>query len=120
MVRGGEQFRVLGMAAVDGTNGMDDEAGLELVAAGEAGLARGASPQGAALGQQLGAGGAMDGAIHAASAQERAVGGVHQGVHFLGDDVALEQLHLRAMDGEAHTQERPDAGAQSPGAEVTG
>ena len=57
----------------------------------------------------------MDGAIHPAAAQQRAVGGVDQGVHVLRDEIALDQLHLRAMDEEAHAQEGPDDGGSPSG-----
>jgi len=46
-------------------------------------------PQGPALGEELRTGRPVNGAVHAATAQQRRVRGVHNRIHFLGGDVAL-------------------------------
>ena len=80
-VRRGEQLLLPRVAASpDRADGVDDMARLEAVAARDLGLARVAAAERAALREQLGARGAMDGAIHAAPAEQRGVGGVDDGV----------------------------------------
>ena len=67
-------------AAPDLTDRMDYVPGLEAIAAGDFGETGVAAAQGLALGQQLGAGGTMDGAVDAAAAEQRGVGSVDDGV----------------------------------------
>ena len=49
-----------------------------------------AAAERAALGEQLGPGGAVDRAVHAAAAQERIVGGVDDGIHRQCSDVGFD------------------------------
>ena len=54
----------------DRTDGMDDVAGRKIVGAGDAGLAGRAAAEPAAFFEEPGAGRAMDGAVHAAPAEQ--------------------------------------------------
>jgi len=90
-----EQF-ILAVLAVapDRADGVNDPSGREFVAFGDFGLAGGATAERAAFHQQFRPGGAMNGAVHAATAEQRRVGGVHNRIHALLRDVA-------GNDGEA-------------------
>ncbi len=57
------------------------------MAAGDLGAAGRAAAERAAFVQQVGSGGAMDGAVDAAAAEQRAVGGVDDGVDVKRGDV---------------------------------
>ena len=71
-VGAGEQGVLVGVAAPpDRPNGVDDMARRKLVAPGDLGFASWTAAEAAALGKQFGAGGAMDGAVDAAAAQQR-------------------------------------------------
>ena len=98
-IAGGEQ-RVLALAAAapDRTDRMDDVPGLEAIAAGDLGGTGVATAQGLALGQQLGAGGTMDGAVDAAAAEQRGVGSVDDGVDVERRDVGDADLEPRRSD----------------------
>ena len=80
-VAGGEQrrFAVLSVAP-DGADGVDDVPGRETEAGGDFGLPCGAAVQGTTVGQQLRPGGAVNGSVDSAAAQEGIVGGVDDGV----------------------------------------
>src|SRR5690349_13610988 len=52
------------------------------------------TPQLSALLQQFGPGGAMDGAVHSASAQKRAVGGIYDGIHLPPRDVVAHNFYF--------------------------
>ena len=69
---------------------MDDVTGLEVVAAGDFGLAGAAAIEHAAFGQQLVSCGAMNGTVHTATAEEGGVGGIDDGIDVEGGDVGLE------------------------------
>ena len=58
---------------------MDDVPGFEAIAAGDLGGAGVAAAERATFGEKLGPGGAMDGAVDAAAAEQRPVGGVDDG-----------------------------------------
>jgi hypothetical protein len=92
-IAGGEQCLFAQVAAApDRSDRMDDVPGLEAVAAGDLGGAGVAAAQGLALGQQLRAGGAVDGAIDAAAAEQRAVRCIHDGVDVECRDVGDADL----------------------------
>lgn len=61
---------------------VDDVAGGEIVPGGEFSLAGGSAAEAGAFGEQSVAGGAVDGAVNAAAAEEGVVGGVDDGVDF--------------------------------------
>ena len=63
-------------AVPHGTDGVDDPAGRQLVTLGHLGVAGMTAAKRSAFAQQLGAGRAMDRAVHAAAAKERAIGGI--------------------------------------------
>ena len=84
---GEELGLVVGAAVPDGAYGVEDVAGGEAVPLGELGLAGFAAAEEAARVEEFGAGGAVDGAIYASAAEERAVGGVDDGVDGEGGDV---------------------------------
>ena len=64
----------------------------QTVALGDLGLACGATAQGAALLQQLRPGGAVDGSVHAAPAQQAIFGGVDNGIHLHGGNIIAYHL----------------------------
>ena len=73
-------------ALPDGAGGVDHIAAGQVIGPGELGMAGFAAPQGAALGQQAGPGGPVDGPVHPQAPQQGGVGGVDDGVHpGLGD-----------------------------------
>jgi hypothetical protein len=76
---------------------VDDVAGGQAVAPGQARLAGRAAAEGAALGQQLGAGRAVDGPVHTAAAEEAVIGGVDDGVNGELRDVGLDSLELHGI-----------------------
>ena len=87
-----EQFILTVVAAVpDRADSVNDPFGGEFVAARDFGLAGGAAAERTAFRQQFRAGGAMNGAIHPAAAEQRRVGRIHNRVHALLRDVALNQ-----------------------------
>ena len=98
-IAGGEQ-RVLALvaAAPDRTDRMNDVPGLEAIAAGDLGGTGVAAAQRLALGQQLGSGGAMDGAVDAAAAEQRPVGRVDDGIDVERRDVGDANLEPRRSD----------------------
>ena len=79
-------------ALPDRADGVDDMAGLEAIAARDLGLAGLAAAERAAFGEQLRPGGAMDGAVDAAAAEQGGVGRVDDGVDVERGDVGLEDL----------------------------
>ena len=89
-IAAGQSLRLAVVAvAVTWADGVNDVAGFQAVAVGEAGLAGGAAADCAALAQQVRAGGAVDGAVDASSAEQGLVGGVDDGVDREGGDVGL-------------------------------
>src|SRR4029079_9988360 len=79
-------------AAPDRTDGVDHVTGGETKARGDARVARRAAADLPAGLEQLAARGAMDGAVHAAAAEQRRVGGVDDRVDVLLRDVAPNRL----------------------------
>ena len=77
----------------DRADGMNDPSGREFVTAGDFGLAGGATAPRAAFGQQLRPGRPVDGAVHAATAEQRRVGGVDNHIHALLRNVAGDDGH---------------------------
>ena len=74
-------------ALPDGAGGVDHIAAGQVIGPGELGMAGFAAPQGAALGQQAGPGGPVDGPVHPQAPQQGGVGGVDDGVHGYFRDV---------------------------------
>jgi hypothetical protein len=73
-------------------NGVNDRSGGKPVAFGEFRLAGRATAEEAALSQEFRAGGAMDCPVNAAAAQQRAIGGVDDGIDGQSCDVGLEKI----------------------------
>jgi hypothetical protein len=65
----------------DRSDGMNDMPGRQTITLGDLGVAGRATAKRAAFGEQLRSRGAMDSAIDAAAAQQRAIGGVDDGVN---------------------------------------
>ena len=87
-IAGGEQFLLaLVTAAPDRPDRVNDVPGLEPVAAGDLGGTGVAAAQRLAFGQELGSGGAMDGAVDAAATEQRPVGRVDDGIDVERRDV---------------------------------
>ena len=87
-VAGGQQLRLAGGSAVPHrAHRVDHIAAGQAVAPGELRLTGPAAVECAALGQQLRPCGAVNGAVHAAAAQQGFVGGVDDGVHLHAGDV---------------------------------
>ena len=92
-ITGRQQIRFAVIAAVPyRAYRVNHESGRQLVAARDFGLTGAASVQGAALFEQWRAGGAVYGAIDAATAEQRGVGGVDDGVDCQRDDVRFKRL----------------------------
>src|SRR6188472_1569537 len=110
-IAGREQLLLaLVAAAPDRPHRVDDVSGLEAIAAGDLGGAGLAAAQRPALGQKLAARRAMNGAVNAAAAEQRPVGGVDDGIDVERGDVGDADLEPRGADmgaeqeGDAHTQ----------------
>lgn len=89
-VAAAQLLRLARMAAMpDRPHGVNDVAAWQAVSAGDAGLPRGAAAQLAALLQQFRPGGAVNGPIHPAAAQQRRIGGIHNGIHGQRGDIGL-------------------------------
>src|SRR5262249_22628654 len=117
-LRGGERQRravtgrkqvvlALAAAAPHRPDRVDDVLGFETIAAGDLGRAGGAAAERATLGEKVRGGGAVDGAIDAAAAEQRSVGGVDDGLDIEGGDVGDADLEPRGSDfggeeGSAH------------------
>ena len=86
---GGELLRTL----VNGAYRMDDVVCGQFVAAGDSGLAGLTATQATTRGQEFGTGGSVDGAVNAAAAQERAVGGIDNGIYLQARDITLHQFY---------------------------
>ncbi len=90
LIAGGEELGFAVVAVVPyGTHRVDDVFRRQAVTFGDLGLARFATAEGHAFFQQGGAGGSMDGAVDAASAEQGFVGGVYDGVHLEACEVTL-------------------------------
>ena len=98
-VAGAEQrVFVAGAAAPHRTHGVDDVARRQPVAGGDPGIAGGAAAQGAAFVEQAGPGGAVDGAVDPAAAEQRSVGGVDDRVHGERGEIALDNAEQPGHD----------------------
>ena len=85
------------------TDGMDDVAGRKIVCAGDAGFAGRTPVEPAAFFEEPGAGRAMDGAVHAAPAEQGFVRGVDDRIHFQPRDVAFDDFDtVRCAHGDHH------------------
>ena len=98
-VAGGEQLLLaLAAAAPDRPDRVDHVPGRKPIAAGDLGGAGGAAAERAALGDQFRAGGAMDGAVDAAAAEQRRVGRIDDGVDVERRDVGDADFEPRRAD----------------------
>ena len=89
----GQQLRLAVLpVAPAGAGRVDDVARRQAVAAGDLRLAGSAAVEAAALVEQAGTGGHVDGPVHPAAAEQRAVGGVDDGVDVRLCDVALNDF----------------------------
>ena len=79
-------------AAPDRTDGVNDEASWQTISARDFSFAWATTAQRAAFGEQFGACGAVNRAIDAATAEERCVRRVHNGINVQFSDVAAEDL----------------------------
>ena len=88
------QRRILAMASAmpHRTNGMDHMPRRQSITFGDFGAAGRAAMEGAAFGEKLRPGRAMDRAIDAASTQQRRIGSVDDGVNAQGGDVGDDDL----------------------------
>ena len=93
VVAGGQEVGIFLRPLVNGTHRMDDIACGQFVATGDSGLAGVAAPQAAARVQEFWTGGSVDGAVNAAAAQERAVGGIDNGIYLQARDITLHQFY---------------------------
>ena len=98
-VAGGELFGfAAGAAAPDGSDGVDDPAGGKAEAGRDAGFAGGTAHAGTDFGDrkarlvEVGARGAVDGAVHATAAQHPLVRGVDDGIDGKGGDVGVDDF----------------------------
>ena len=74
------------------SHGVNDIARGQSITLGQFGLTGGATAQAPAFLQQSAPRGAMDGAVHAAAAQQRIIGGIDDGIHSQLGDVRLHYL----------------------------
>ena len=79
-------------AAPDRADGVNDEPRWQTISASQFRLAGLTTAQRSAFGEQFGAGGAMNRAIHSAAAEKRRICGVHNGIDFELRDVAAKNL----------------------------
>ena len=88
------------MSAVmpDRADRVDHVTAREAVSEGEFGVAGRTAAQGAAFGQKLRAGGPVDRAVHAATAQKRLIGGVDNGIQAERGDVGDDDVQRRRTD----------------------
>ena len=88
-----QQFILAVLAiAPNRANSVNDPARGKIVAFGDLRLARRAAIQSTALFQELRACRTVNRAIDSAAAQQRRVGGIHDGIHFLIRDVAIHNF----------------------------
>ncbi len=95
---GQQRFLVRPAAMPHRTDRVDDVLGLEPVAARDLGRAGLAAAERLAFLEQFRPGGAMDGAVDAAAAQQRAVGGVDDGADLERGDVGDHNIEPRLAD----------------------
>ncbi|MEA2897290.1 MAG: hypothetical protein QOJ84_2905 [Bradyrhizobium sp.] len=110
IARGQRLVLAFAAAVPDRSDGMNDMPRRQLVALGDFGVAGCAAIKRAAFGEQLRPGGAMDRAIDAASAQQRGIRGVDDGVNTQRGDVGDDDLEPRRTD-VARSQRQADAEA---------
>ena len=98
-VTGGEQIVFTLVAAVpDRSHRMDHMLGRQTISLGDLGLAGGAATKRAAFGKQCGTSGAVNRAIDAATAQQRRIRGVDDGVNAECRDVGNDDFQPRRAD----------------------
>ena len=87
-----QRFLVLAAAAPHRADRMDNVPGLEPVPAGDLGAAGVAAAQCFALGQQVRPGRAMNRTVDATTTEQRAIGGIHDGVDVERRDVRYDDV----------------------------
>ena len=98
-IAGGEQIVFAEVTAIPHrANGVDHMLGFKLVAPGNLGIAGFATLQHSAFHDEFGAGGAMDRAIDAASAEQRRIRRVDDGVNAQCGDVGNNDFQPRLAD----------------------
>jgi hypothetical protein len=98
-ITGSKQIVLAVTAAIpDRSNRVDDVPGLEAIALGDLGVAGGAAAERAAFGKQFFAGRTMDGAINSATAEQRRISGVDDGVNAQCRDVGNDNFQPRLAD----------------------
>src|SRR6202011_5119112 len=114
----GERVRfAVGAALPNGAHAVDHMTGFQAIAAGELCLPGVGAAQGPAFLEQLGAGAAVDGPVDTATAEERGVGGVHDGVDVEQGDVALDHLDHVLLPLRSSTSDSPITCSVRPGGE---
>src|SRR6516164_2524106 len=88
----------LAAAAPHRADGVDDVLSFEAIAAGDLGGTGVAAAERATFGEKLGPGGAMDGAVDAAAAEQRSVGSVDDGPDIERGDVRDADFEPRRAD----------------------
>ena len=95
IARGQQLVLAFTTALPDRTNRMNDVPRLKTIASGDLGVAGFAAAKLAAFGEQLGPGGAVDGAIDAATAKQGGIRGVDDRVNAQGRDVGDDDFQPR-------------------------
>jgi hypothetical protein len=100
-IAAGEQFIFAAVAAVpDWSDGMNHVARGEQIAFGDLGVAGFAAIESATLGKKPGTRRIMDGTVNAATAKQRRICRVDDGVNAQGRDVGNSDFELRRADGQ--------------------
>ncbi len=87
-----QRFLVLAASTPHGPDRMNDVPGLEPIATGDLGIAGIATTERFALGQQFRPGSAMNRTIDATTAEQRAIGGIHDGIDVERRNVCYDNL----------------------------
>ena len=92
VTRGKNLGLTLGTTAPDGSHGVDDALGFQLIGVGDARLAGRTAPKTFTLIQQCGARRIVNCPIHTAAAKKRRIGGIYDGIDREGRDVCVQRL----------------------------
>src|SRR5438874_6736531 len=105
------RFLAVAAASPHGTHGVDDDLRLQPPGARDLRVARLASAQSAAFIEHRGAGGTMDGSVHAAAPLQGSVGGIYDGVRLpvRGDVPAVDRYGTHDADASANPVARARA-----------
>jgi len=89
---------MLAPAVPDRANGMNHMLRRQLISPGDLGVAGFAAMEGAAIGEKLRPGGTVDGAVHAASAEQGVIRGVDDGVNAQRRNIGDGDIDPRRAD----------------------